>query len=46
MESEDSGSERESELDEKSSNDQNNGEKMPVFRNMLDIVASPFIEEE
>ena len=45
MESKDSGSERESELDEESSNYQNNGEEMSVFRNIFDILASPFIEE-
>ena len=46
IEREDKGSERELELDKESLNDQNNGEEMPVFRNIFDIFASPFIEEE
>ena len=33
-------------MPEESSSNENDGEIMPVFRNIFDVLASPFIEEE
>ena len=33
-------------MPEESSSNENDGEIMPVFRNIFDVLASPFIEEQ